>query len=676
MSTNKLYLFSKDTGATATEQGYHYQKLKTLKTWLENRIAKVEEVIYCNYEDDIFQRNFNAGTSKFRQIKLYSSNFSFSTEEITKSITNFFMLFTKGDYLYDDAQFVFETNSSIAREIRGNDANLLKEWNENQGNMSGDLVTRCATRVKAIVDTYVKEGYAKQMAGDTTGDFLKAKNYYEQLPDEFWEAFIKSIRWQFESVQQNEAIPKLLEEIEVLIAQLPLPIEVKSASTYLAVLHYEIATRTAEPDEQERMLTNELLDVVILNKGSERDKWYAEVFQKWSAVAAINIFTVGSFYEVIDAARYCRWNLPRSEHSEVWLRLLKMYIHLPETIVLCKRKAIYEYLFLKMSPDMTTGRPGGSIENEVDLIKFYFENFQERNSLADIEDDITLLQIVFTQWMKTQDFIDPELITQWRTIIEDYIEERLVSPRDVDEQCQLYDLKGSTILHFNVGRDKAGKVNEALNVYRQIIPLLGETKLYTISRLSDLLKQMIDVYIQFGIQNDEVVDAIEEFLSEIAEKAVQTGNQHNQAHEFVERGVKYLKQGGAKNFLRALDCFQKSAKLWLLNDTKDGYILAMINIAQLYSALDANLAGKYYALCGIWSSFNFGDADSFKRIPDSYAMVFHADFKQGAWMSALGDFLNFINTRQQFDPQKISTVDTVKRVKQSVFLLSEQTFGI
>lgn len=118
MSTNQLYIFSKNTDATATEQGYYYQKLKTLKTWLQNRINNISEVIYCDYEDDILQRNFVEGTSKFRQIKLYSSTFSFSTEEIKKSLANFFMLFTKGDYLFDDACFVFETNSSIAREMR------------------------------------------------------------------------------------------------------------------------------------------------------------------------------------------------------------------------------------------------------------------------------------------------------------------------------------------------------------------------------------------------------------------------------------------------------------------------------------------------------------------------------------------------------------------------------
>lgn len=53
MSITKIFLFSKDTDATATEQEFQYQKLKTLKTWLENRTNEIVDVIYCDYEEDI-----------------------------------------------------------------------------------------------------------------------------------------------------------------------------------------------------------------------------------------------------------------------------------------------------------------------------------------------------------------------------------------------------------------------------------------------------------------------------------------------------------------------------------------------------------------------------------------------------------------------------------------------
>lgn len=55
MSLHKLFLFTKDTNASATEKGFQYQKLKTLKTWIENRINKEDEVICCDYVGDFFQ---------------------------------------------------------------------------------------------------------------------------------------------------------------------------------------------------------------------------------------------------------------------------------------------------------------------------------------------------------------------------------------------------------------------------------------------------------------------------------------------------------------------------------------------------------------------------------------------------------------------------------------------
>lgn len=86
MSISKLHIFSKDRDATSAMRGYEFQHLRTLDTWLYNRINNIDEVIYCDYEDDIFSRNIEKGTSKFKQIKLYSTNFSFSSEAIQKML--------------------------------------------------------------------------------------------------------------------------------------------------------------------------------------------------------------------------------------------------------------------------------------------------------------------------------------------------------------------------------------------------------------------------------------------------------------------------------------------------------------------------------------------------------------------------------------------------------------
>ncbi|WP_433763703.1 hypothetical protein [Flavobacterium ginsenosidimutans] len=96
---SSLYLFSKETDAVETVRGFKFQELKTLETWVLNKVNGVEEVIYCDYEEDIFQRDLSEFKATFRQFKLYSSKkFSFSSLEVKKAIAHFFMLFIKGDY--------------------------------------------------------------------------------------------------------------------------------------------------------------------------------------------------------------------------------------------------------------------------------------------------------------------------------------------------------------------------------------------------------------------------------------------------------------------------------------------------------------------------------------------------------------------------------------------------
>jgi len=86
---SKLHLFGKDTDAPDVIKGFKYQELKTLEVWLYNKVHGIDEHIYCDLEDDIFQRDLTSFKSTFKQLKLYSSkNFSFSSEEITKSLAH------------------------------------------------------------------------------------------------------------------------------------------------------------------------------------------------------------------------------------------------------------------------------------------------------------------------------------------------------------------------------------------------------------------------------------------------------------------------------------------------------------------------------------------------------------------------------------------------------------
>lgn len=142
MNVNKLFLFSKNTDAFSSQRGYNYQTLKTLETWVENYLENEKDDIYCEFEEDIFQKNNYDKVLKFRQIKLYSSNFSFSSDEIKKCISNFFMLSIKSDYNDFTKEFIFETNTKVATQYTDNDAELLKEWVDNQHNLTEEKLGR------------------------------------------------------------------------------------------------------------------------------------------------------------------------------------------------------------------------------------------------------------------------------------------------------------------------------------------------------------------------------------------------------------------------------------------------------------------------------------------------------------------------------------------------------
>ncbi|WP_288244844.1 dsDNA nuclease domain-containing protein [uncultured Chryseobacterium sp.] len=652
MSIHKLYLFAKDTDAPATEQGFQYQKLKTLKTWLENRINQADETIYCDYEEDIFQRDFEKGKSKFRQVKLYSSNFSFSKEEVTKSLAHFFMLFVKEDYSADEVSFVFETNSNVARAYGENDADLLREWAANYGKLSEELQQRCRERVKTIIDEYVEKAISAATSQKRIEEFREAKEIYDQLTEETWNKFISSIEWQFDAIPQEEALPLLLSEIEDLVLQLPLPVDSKKVSTYISVLHYEITQRTGKIAPEESALTNQLLDFLILNEGSEAQRWYADVYQKWSAVENITEFNVGSFYEVISAARHCRWELSDSEHERLWLTLLKKYIDLDQTIIVCRRKAIYEYIFLTLSPDPKNFQHKGKITDQQELIRYYFNHMGDRNTFSDIEDDIVLLEIIQAQQYFREKFLEDAEIEGWVAGVEQEINVKLGNPSTVDELCKAYELQGHFVFHGNQQIPLIDRTNASIAIYRKIIELLPDTKTYSISTLHDQLTQILENLIVIG-GHPAVVKLIEDFCDEIEEQAGKTERNHHSAQNLVKRGKAYLSNPSFENNLNALECFHKAKSLYFLDDTKEGFILGLLVTAQVYSTLKLNFAAKYYGLCALHACFHLGDYKTLKRISDSYAVIFQADFTQGAWISALYTFKKYLHARKEFTTEEV-----------------------
>jgi hypothetical protein len=652
MSLSQLQIFSKKRDATAALRGYEFQHLKTLESWLQIRINNTEEVIYCDFEEDIFQRNLSQGSSKFRQIKLYSTNFSFSSEAIQDTIANFFMLFVKGDYMFDEITFSFETNASVAeRVIKGNDADLLQIWTNNQQNLIGESLQKIKDRVKVILTNYIEKEYTQKIGNvSIKPELQKAVNLFNNLADDVYNNFIQSITWQFDGIEINAAIEKQLSNINTLIQKIPVPIR-ESEEVAFSLLYRKVTSSSIEDKPENRKLSNKLMDLILLEAGDEKNKWYAEIYDKWYSINIIEEFQAGQFYEIIEASQYYRKNFHQMGHKTLWMSLMELYTNNQNTKPYIKRKAIYEFLFLVLKPNPEPGDVIISFKGYEDKIRYYFKEWKHRNNLRAIQEDINLLQLVSPQVLLNYISIDSEEILTWNSTIRIFLDENLQLNNTVDDQCILLELRGDLELNTSMNNLlRSHDVSNAINYYKAILPILSQTQLYSLSDLFDFLKVILTLLIRFN-KDPSIILLIETFVDELQEVASATAQRLIVAKSLVRRGVDYLSTGGIYNVLQAINCFHKAKDLWFLEQTKEGYILSLLNLSQVYYLVGMNLAGKYYSLCSIWATWQFENESIYNRISQGLALLVHGDFREGNWISALDDFELFMKSRVEFNSE-------------------------
>lgn len=647
---SKLHLFAKDTDAPDVIKGFKYQELKTLEVWLYNKVHGIDEHIYCDFEDDIFQRDLTSFKSTFKQLKLYSSkNFSFSSEEIKKSLVHFFMLFVKGEYLMDEPLFVFETNTSIAANRGDNDAELLAEWTSNQDDLSSELLAKCTAKLKAIINAYVKEQYEKLDTGGDNEELLIAKDVYHNLPEDIWETFAKSIRWIFDGISSENAIEVSIENSRELIRQLPFPISKDEQSLVFDRLRGVVGDKSMQSEPNDRLLTNDLLDSQLLSLGSNDDKVYLDSYELWRDVRDIPNFSIGEFYQVLFAAKHCRRNSYLERQSDLWLNLLMIYCNRADILRKFKREAIYEIVWLTLRPSVNEV-PKNSLKGLEDLIHDYFSDIAEFLDLGSLEDALNLLTVIGT----TQNFdlvdIEEDQIIEWFELFDSLLDEQKTSAKDKNIYCGLLELEGFSYL--NKGAIGIGTENKekAFARFNEIIAELPDASLYAVSQLGNKIDAIVDLTIRFGI--DEEFAELEKYSEDLLPLVQEREGDFSAAKRYTEKGWNHLQSTNPNGILKALDYFHKAKDLYQNEATYEGFILAVMSISQLYGAIGMNLAAKYYSLSAIWFCFQREDSHLYKRISDSYALLLHYDFKQGSWMSYLQAFENYITARNEFDPRE------------------------
>lgn len=647
MDIHKLHIIGINRDAVASQKGYSYQQLKTLEDWLENRIRNGNDEIYCEFEDDIFAQDPVEGKSTFTQIKLYSKDFSFSSESVINAIENFFSLYVKGEYSFDKLQFNFETNVSVVgKEVKNNDAKLLAEWNENQNDISDELLLRIRIRIKKILDDYVNKRLTSMAAnGSTKSDAQQAKIVYDSLTDEHFDLFIKCIRWQFNNEESNEAVEKVIANIKILIGMVPLPLDMSMTEIYFSLLVSQIFQKSIQDDSKDRKLTNNLLDSVLLNAGEEDDKWYVRTLEQFREFDLYNFYP-GEFQAALSAGSYCRWKEMDGGHKEFWLDILKQYIDFTDTPHEYKRKATLQYIFLKIQINQSKDHDKKSINVDKDLVDFYIGSWKKEDGIKNLEEDIVFLTLLKTQNNFFSLGYPTERITEWEKEIMQMLNDEEADTINVDKLCEIYELQGHMKRVLNDNYIDGCK--ESFVLYRRIIPLLDKTHFYTISSLYDQMHYITKSVANHG-EHDEILEMTDIFMAEIEEHAAKSGFRHKVGHDYIERGKVHMERQDVSNVLKALELFHKAKDKWRQEYTRKGYMLSLLGISKVYESLGMTYAAKYYSLLAFWTIWQGKDDNLRKYIPKTFAQILNLDFKNGAWINCLSELNLYLMSKREFD---------------------------
>jgi hypothetical protein len=650
---SSLYLFAKETDAIETVKGFKFQELTTLEVWLSNKINGIEEDIYCDFEEDIFQRDLQQYKATFKQLKLYSSkNFSFASIEVTKAIAHFFMLFVKKDYLLDNPTFIFETNTSIAAKKGDNDAELLKKWTEKQDNLDKQLLAECVTKLKSIIDQYINEQYEKLKKEGTIEDLESIKETYEKLPETIWEDFAKSIKWVFSSIEADDAIKAAIDNIMSSIDKLPFPISREEQHIVFDKLRGIVSDRSMATNPEDRKLTNDLMTQALLNLGAKDDKQYNIVYQNWKKVTKINHFTIGEFYEALYAAKHCRRNTYLSGHSTMWLNVLSEYYKHEETPDAQKRESIYELIWLTLRPEGYK-KPTNSLNGLEPLVKEYFHNFENYTSSFNIEDCLNLFTIITSSVKFGIIEISEDEIINLYSRFENFLNKIIEEITNEDSLTRILEIKAFFILNFNAlgyGEEKKN-LEDLTKTFNSILELLPKTHLFSVSQLGERVDAITVLYFNLNAEMEEG-DIVSDFSEKLMPFVQSRDQEMNTAKSYIIKGASYLETPGSKGILKALNYFHKAKDLYFTEDSSEGYVLSLINISQFYEAIGMHLAAKHYALGAIWYCSNSQDSNLFKRISDAYEFIVHSEFKQGSWINALQNFETFIAMRMELNPDE------------------------
>jgi len=650
MSISKLHYFSKNTDATASLRGYKYQELKTLESWISNKINDNGEIIYCEYEEDIFQSDPHGYKVRFRQIKLYSSNFSFSSIEVKKALFHFFMLYSKGDYILDNVSFVFETNSNIARRYPGNNAEILKEWAKNKSNLSTELFSKIHPIVKEIIDGYI----LNPTDNPTDIDHIE---YYKKLPIETWQNFLNKIEWLFNDIEPEKEIERLSESISNSLYKIPSPLGNDYNDVLYVTLLKEISEVSIQNDPNKRALTIEKFDEVVLNLGDKYDKWYLNNFKDWQNVDLKDVqnFHLGWFLELLHSAEFCRRFQYADNHSGIWMKHINNCIETNNIPELYARRGYYELVYSTLKPHKIPP-VANSIDHLYEGVKFYFETIGSHTSTLDLENAKNLLLLIFIAFNIDLFDIEQKELDKWILAYEKLLRTEIKKAEvNTLRKCALMQSLGFHIMIVGINNNNETEFNEGMSIFKEIVTIQEDVPSFTLIDLSNTLDEFIGILVQ--TQSDKIIQTIEEFNTSISQQIIEREGELAYAKSLVNKGIAFLKSKNTTGTIKSINYFHKAKDIFNAIDSFDNFVLSLLNISQFYSLLDLQFASKYYSLCSTYVCFDSDGETMQRKISDSLSLSLIADFSQGSWFGFLQTIPLYLNSLRAFNFQEYEYVE-------------------
>lgn len=669
MNHNTLLLFSKDTDAVNSQRGYNYQNFKTIEAWVNNAVLGVDEDIYCDFKEDIFHRNNELKQLKFRQIKLYSANFSFSSIEIKKCILHFFSLHIQSDDHYSK-EYVFETNSGIAAKYKNNDAELLKEWFDHQHNLTEEKIQKYSAKIKSIIFDFVdkieEDNYAKITVG-------KSKDSIYNLDEKFWTNFTVSIKWKFLHSNSDIEFDALKSNIDHLINELPFKQDDQKSKLIFPALLQAVILKLNNRAGENRKLTSRELEEIVISLGTLNDQWYIDRMEFYRDFRFVGPFKIGEFYEILDLIKYCRENPHLNCHIDFWVHIAMSYSRNTSVAKQFRKKIIYELIFLKRNLEkkehLKASNSSLSIGNLNDLtvdIRFYFEDFSDFSSATEIQSARYLLSILFTAIKEGKCMLTTEVVIGWSIALYKTINNRLLTVKNTSEKCRLLEQKGFFLLAANRFRNK--RPTEFIIYFEEILTLSEFAPLFKLRRFDNRIREYITLFINHHVFSVDplILKSLEKFSKQLKPLASKRESRETDAHKSVKLSFDYLHNPSSENLLKALEQFHLAKSDYQTEDSIEKYIVSLLSIADIYNGLRLQFAAKHYALAACRIAIQ---RDLIQYIEKAIALLYKAHFSAGEWFNAIAFFIKYLGIHSQSNIGSKNTHLDPKHVSTFIFIL-------